>query len=115
MSNSITHAAIEPRDEWSLVRIFACSKEPEPVGGPQIKTQGTLKMEHKPDALIRSQVTISGSLIDTWRSFFRECEYERGWAANEMTHHILQNSPLHKVFPASAVSKYCPRPPLLGS
>jgi hypothetical protein len=70
MSNSITHAAIEPRDEWSLVGVFACSKEPEPVGGSQIKTEGILKMEHKPDALIRSYVTISGSLIDTRCSFF---------------------------------------------
>jgi hypothetical protein len=78
MSNSITHAAIEPRDEWCLVRVFACSKEPKPVGRSQIKTEGTLKMEHKPDALIRRQITISGSLIDIWSSFFGECEYERG-------------------------------------
>jgi hypothetical protein len=70
MSNSITHAAIEPRDERSLVRVFACSKEPEPVDGSQIKTEGTLKMGHKPDALIRSQVAISRGLINTWRSFF---------------------------------------------
>jgi hypothetical protein len=70
-SNSITHAAIEPCDEWSLVRVFACSKEPKPVGGSQIKTEGnTQDGAHKPDALIRRQVTISGSLINTWRSFF---------------------------------------------
>jgi hypothetical protein len=69
-SNSITHTAIEPRDERSLVRVFACSKEPEPVGGSQIKTEEILKMKNKPDALIRSQVTISGSLINTWCSFF---------------------------------------------
>jgi len=65
MSDSITYAAIEPCDEGSTVRVFACSKEPEPVGGSQIKTKGRPKMEHKPDALIRRQITISGSLIDT--------------------------------------------------
>jgi len=75
--NSITHAAIEPRDEWSLVRAFACSKEPEPVGGSQIKTERKLKMEHKPDALIRRYITISGSLINTRRSFCQKCEYDR--------------------------------------
>jgi hypothetical protein len=42
-------------------------------GGSQIKTEGTLKMEHKPDALIGIQVTISRSLIDIRRSFCRNC------------------------------------------
>ena len=70
MSNSITHASIEPRDEGSLVRVFACGKEPEPVSGSEIKIEGTLKIGRKPDALLRGQVTISGSLIDTSRSFF---------------------------------------------
>lgn len=60
-------------------------------------------MEHKPDALIRSDVTISGSLIDTSRSFCQEGEHDRGCMMNKMTpHHIFQNSPLLEVFPVSA-------------
>jgi hypothetical protein len=60
----------------ALSGFLRAAKNQNLFGGSQIKIEGTLNIEHKPDALIRSQVTISGSLIDTWRSFFRECEYE---------------------------------------
>jgi hypothetical protein len=85
LTDSITYTTIEKCDEGSLVRVFACSKEPEPVGGTQIRTEGTLKMEHKPYALIRRYITISGSLIDTRRSFCQKSEYDRGCIKNKMT------------------------------
>jgi hypothetical protein len=39
LADSITHATIEPCDEGSGVRVIACGKEPEPVGGKLIKIQ----------------------------------------------------------------------------
>ena len=41
-------------------------------------------MEHKPDALIGSQVTISRSLIDAWCSFCPNCQYDKGWVIHKM-------------------------------
>jgi hypothetical protein len=99
----------------ALSGFLRAAKNQNLFGGSQIKIEGTLNIEHKPDALIRSQVTISGSLIDTWRSFFRECEYEKGCVANKMTHHILQISLLNEVFLVSAESKHRPRQPYPGS
>lgn len=36
-------------------------------------------MQHKPDALMGRQVAISGSLINTRRSFCQNCEYNNGF------------------------------------
>jgi hypothetical protein len=55
----ITHAAIEPGDEGSGVRICTCGEEPEPGGETDKKTEKTPEFEYKPDALIRIHVTIS--------------------------------------------------------
>ena len=67
-------------------------------------------MEHKPHALIRSDVSISGSLIDTSRSFCQKSEHDRGCMMNKMTpHHILQNSPLLEVFLVSAGATVKPK------
>jgi len=78
-TDNITYTTIEPRDEGGFVRVMACGKEPEPVDRALINdTDGTPELEYKPDALIWSQVTISGSLIDTWRSLCHNCEYDTG-------------------------------------
>jgi hypothetical protein len=64
LTDSITYTTIEPRDEGSLVRVIAYGKKPEPVGGTVIKitqARGNPEVEHKPDTLIGSQVTISRS------------------------------------------------------
>jgi len=44
MSNSITHAAIEPRDEGSSVGIAACGEEPEPGG--EMRMNKTKQRKH---------------------------------------------------------------------
>ena len=57
MSNSITHAAIEPRNEGSLVGVMTRGKEPEPVGGTQMKKR---KTERTPE-LDTDQTLLSGA------------------------------------------------------
>jgi hypothetical protein len=68
----------------ALSGFLRAAKNQNLFGGSQIKTEGTLKMEHKPDALIRRQITISGSLIDTRRGLYQKCEYDRGCITNKM-------------------------------
>jgi hypothetical protein len=56
----MTYTTIEPDDEGSIVRVIACFKKPEPVCRAMIKSiQGNTEVEHKPDTLIGSHVTIS--------------------------------------------------------
>jgi hypothetical protein len=99
--NSTTYAAIEPRNEGSIVGIMTRGKEPEPVGGTQmlLKKQREPRVRYKPDALIRSQVTISGSLIDTG-FLCQNCEYDRGCVLNKRTApHMQEFSTTPRSFP----------------
>ena len=82
--DSITNATIEPCDERSGVRVIARSKEPKPVGNVNKRNGKAAKVKHEPDALIGSQVTISRSLIDTWRSFCPNYQYNKGWVIRKM-------------------------------
>jgi hypothetical protein len=69
----------------ALSGFLRAAKNQNLFGGSQIKTEGTLKLEHEPYALIRRYITISGSLIDTWRCFCQKSEYDRGCIRNKMT------------------------------
>src|ERR1700733_14772268 len=62
----------------ALSGFLRAAKNQNLFDGSQMRTEGTLKMEHKPDALIRRYITISGSLIDTRRSFCQKYENDRG-------------------------------------
>jgi len=79
---------------------MTCGKEPEPVGGTQIlKNRENPRVRYEPDALIRSQVTISGSLIDTW-FLCQYYEYDRRWVLKKRTPpHMPEFSTTPRSFP----------------
>ena len=58
------------------------------------ETRENPRDRYKPDALTRGDVTVSGSLIDTFL-LCQSFEYDRGCVLNERTHRICRNSPLH--------------------